>query len=480
MYLLSSFARDDLFPVVVDIATTQSAVKHGMAASTTGIVPDGVIAVRLSPTLTVPVGTASTTSHPPIGRTRSGATRSSSTARPQVADREDLAEVLRRRALTEDAARPEAVGTPPRGRRAHRAGEPRGPRRPRLLRRVRALRDRRPARQARGRGPDRADPGRRLRRRHGERQRRALRRGAVRLRGPLLRLHGARRHPGRARPPQEGPPLRADRAHAPAGRPLRRGRGRAAGRHRLPGRLGARRPRLRALGEALGTGAADRRRRRPLLRRQRGARRLLGPDRRHRERLARHGRAGDDRGRRPRQGRRRRDRAARDAGGQRRDRRRRRRRGRGDGGGQEAARLLPGRRPRPGAEPDQARSARDGARAPAPRLRRRADRRDARRRGLGHLPARALRAGDGHRPGPDRGPAAGRDRQRHPPHGRGDHQRRRRQGGPLPAALRRLRAAGRLPGRHAGDDGRAGRPRRPASSATPRACCSPAPPCGCR
>ena len=36
----------------------------------------------------------------------------------------------------------------------------------------------------------------------------------------------------------------------------------------------------------------------------------------------------------------------------------------------------------------------------------RADRRDARRRGLGHLPARALRAGDGHRPGPDRGPAA--------------------------------------------------------------------------
>jgi hypothetical protein len=55
LYLLSSFARDDLFPVAVDIATTQSAVKHGMAASTTGIVPDGVIAVRLSPKLTVPV-----------------------------------------------------------------------------------------------------------------------------------------------------------------------------------------------------------------------------------------------------------------------------------------------------------------------------------------------------------------------------------------------------------------------------------------
>ena len=49
--------------------------------------------------------------------------------------------------------------------------------------------------------------------------------------------------------------------------------------------------------------------------------------------------------------------------------------------------------------------------------------------------------GDGDGAGPDRGPAARRDRQRHPPHGRRDHQRRRRQGGPLPAALRRLRPA---------------------------------------
>jgi hypothetical protein len=55
MYLLSSFARADLFPVSVNIATTQNAVEHGMAAGTTGIVPDGVIAVRLSRTLTVPV-----------------------------------------------------------------------------------------------------------------------------------------------------------------------------------------------------------------------------------------------------------------------------------------------------------------------------------------------------------------------------------------------------------------------------------------
>ncbi len=86
--------------------------------------------------------------------------------------------------------------------------------------------------------------------------------------------------------------------------------------------------------------------------------------------------------------------------------------------------LLPGhdagrRRARPGA------AARARARARAPRLRGAADRRDARRRGLGDLPARALRAGDGHRAGADRGPAARRDRQRHPAHGRRDHQRRR-------------------------------------------------------
>ena len=80
--------------------------------------------------------------------------------------------------------------------------------------------------------------------------------------------------------------------------------------------------------------------------------------------------------------------------------------------------------------------------------------RDARRRGLGHLPARALRAGDGHRAGADRGAPARRHRQRHPAHGRRDHQRRRRQGGPLPAALRRLRAADRLARRHARLHGR--------------------------
>ena len=159
---------------------------------------------------------------------------------------------------------------------------------------------------------------------------------------------------------------------------LRRGRRRAARRHRLPGRLGARHPRLRALGAALGAGAADRDRRRPLLRRQRGARRLLRPDRRHRERLARDGRAGDDRGRRPRR------------------RRRPTRSGRSTmqapngvvdvvvadeaeatAADQEAARLLPGRRPPPGAAPDQdaPARARPRARSAAPTTSRRSSRR---------------------------------------------------------------------------------------------------------
>ena len=45
------------------------------------------------------------------------------------------------------------------------------------------------------------------------------------VRGALLRLHGAGRHPGRARTPQEGPALRAHRTDAAAHRLLRRGRG---------------------------------------------------------------------------------------------------------------------------------------------------------------------------------------------------------------------------------------------------------------
>ena len=133
-------------------------------------------------------------------------------------------------------------------------------------------------------------------------------------RGARLRLHRAGGDPGRARAPQEGPPVRADRADAPADGLLRRGRRRAARRHRLPGRLVAAGAGVRAVGAAVGAGAADRDRQGPLLRRQRGDRRLLGPDRRHRGRLDRDGRAGDDRRRRARRGPRRRGRADRHAG----------------------------------------------------------------------------------------------------------------------------------------------------------------------
>ena len=78
---------------------------------------------------------------------------------------------------------------------------------------------------------------------------------------------------------------------APAHGLLRRGRGRATRRHRPRRGLGAGDPGVRALGPALGRGAPDRDRRRPLLRRQRRDRGRLGPDRRDRERLAGDGRA---------------------------------------------------------------------------------------------------------------------------------------------------------------------------------------------
>ena len=142
-------------------------------------------------------------------------------------ERDDLDELLARRALTEDAARPEAVE------RRH-AGGGRTAREniadlvdPGSLRRVRALRDRRPARAARPRGPDRAH-ARPTAWSAGRRASTASFRRARRLRRALLRLHGAGRDPGRARPPQEGPAVRADRADAAADRLLRRGRRRAA------------------------------------------------------------------------------------------------------------------------------------------------------------------------------------------------------------------------------------------------------------
>ena len=150
------------------------------------------------------------------------------------------------------------------------------------------------------RGPDRAHAGRRAGRRHRHGERRPVRRRRRPLRGHVVRLHGARRHPGPAEPPQEGPAVRAGRAAAAAGRVLHRGRRRPARRHRRHGR---RRPRLhglRPLRQAERAGAAGRHHLRALLRRQRRAARLLRRDHRHRGLEHRHGRPGDDRGRRPR------------------------------------------------------------------------------------------------------------------------------------------------------------------------------------
>ena len=74
-------------------------------------------------------------------------------------------------------------------------------------------------------GADRAHAGRRARRRHRHGRRPADDRDVV-------RLHRARRHAGPVEPREEGPPLRAGRAHAPAGRVLHRRRRRSPRRHR--------------------------------------------------------------------------------------------------------------------------------------------------------------------------------------------------------------------------------------------------------
>ena len=224
---------------------------------------------------------------------------------------------------------PEAVGEAARPGPAHRPGEPRRPRRRGQLPRVRAARLRRPGAPPQPGGAAGAHPGRRRRRRAGRRQRRPGRTGAQRGRRRLLRLHRARRHPGHARPPQEGPAVRAGREAAAARRPLRRGRRRAARRHRPPGRLRARHRGVHAVRPALRPRPDRRHRQRPLLRRQRRAARHLRRHHRHRGREHRHGRPGDDRGRRPRRGRARGDRADRRPARQRRRRHPgRRRRGR--------------------------------------------------------------------------------------------------------------------------------------------------------
>ena len=326
-----------------------------------------------------------------------------------AARRDDLAELLRRRALTEDAARPDAVE------RRHAAGG-------RTAREnvadlvdpgsfveygrfaIAAQRQRRDAR-----GPDRAHAGRRPGR--GHRARRTA--SAVRACSPTTtRCSPARRARSGHRKKDRLFEL-IERMRLPTVFFAEGGGGRP-GDTDYPVGLGARRARVRAVGAAVGARAADRDRQGPLLRRQRGDRRLLGPDRRHRGRLDRHGRPGDDRRRRARR-RRRPTRSARSTM-------------QAPNGvvdvvvadeaeavavDQAPARLLPGRGARPARARPDARCA-----TLVPERERRAytvapDHRDAGRRGLGDVPARALRARDGDRAGPHRGPAGRRHRQQH-------------------------------------------------------------------
>ena len=140
---------------------------------------------------------------------------------------------------------------------------------------------------------------------------------------------------------------------------------------------------------------------------------------------------------------------------QRRRRPARRRRRRGGRGGQALPGLLRTRaracgRRRPRAGPDAA--ARPDPGQPQARLRRpRGDRRPVRRDARA---APRLRPRDGDRAGPDRRASARHGRQRPLPSRRGDRRRRRRQGGPLHGAVRRLRPAAAVPVRHARVHGR--------------------------
>ena len=142
-------------------------------------------------------------------------------------------------------------------------------------------------------GADRTHAGGRAGRRHGDDRRDAGGRH-------LLRLHRARRHAGDAQPPEEGPAVRDRRAPPAAGRAVRRGRRRPARRRRFAARRRTRLPRVPPVRTAQRARPASRDRIGLLLRRQRGAARVLRRRDRHRRLEHRHGRAGDDRGRRPR------------------------------------------------------------------------------------------------------------------------------------------------------------------------------------
>ena len=247
----------------------------------------------------------------------------------------ELAELLRRRALTEDAARPDAVAT-----RHERGG--------RTARENVADLDR-----SRGRGSStgasRSPPQRgAARSRTSSRARRPTGciAGTARIDGvpcavlsyDYTVLAGTQGAVGHAKKDRLFELI--ERMRLPAVFFAEGGGGRP-GDTDYPGGLGAAHARVRAVGAAVGEGAADRDRQGPLLRRQRGDRRVLGPHRRDRGRVARHGRAGDDRRRRARRRRPRRRRPDVDAGAERRRRRRGGRRGRGGRGQPRLLRVLP-------------------------------------------------------------------------------------------------------------------------------------------
>jgi hypothetical protein len=113
------------------------------------------------------------------------------------------------------------------------------------------------------------------------------------MRGPVVRLPGDGRHPGHPGSPQVRPTARADRAAAAAGGVLRRGWRWSAHRHGLPGRVGTRRAYVRPVGGPFWAGAPHRGGGRSLLRGQRGDRRVVGHPDRHSGRHVGGGWSGD-------------------------------------------------------------------------------------------------------------------------------------------------------------------------------------------
>ena len=264
----------------------------------------------------------------------------------------------------------------------HAAREHRPPRRSRLLQGILAARRRAAAPAQHHRGAAQEHAGRRRRRGHVLHQRRAVRRDALPRRRRPLRLHRAGGHAGAPQSLQAGPDLRAGAAIQAADRPVRRGRRRPAGRgrHRPPRR--GRYAHLHDLLAAERAGAAGRDRQRPHVRRQHRAGRVQRRDHRDRGLDARHGRAGDDRGRRPRHLHARGGRADVRPGAERRRRHPGQGRGRGRRRREEIPLLLPGGGVRLG-----------GARPAAPAARRAGE------------PAAAVRhAGDHRTPSPTRAP----------------------------------------------------------------------------